>query len=578
MSSSSPIFKPEDFNPKPSICYFGLVQIKGQIKNFGILTEDRRRHVYILGKTGMGKSTLLQNMIIQDIYNGHGACFLDPHGDSAEYILDKIPPKRHKDVVYFNPSDTDYPFGFNMLDTQNGEEPFLVASGMMAVFRRIWEGMWSARMEYILSNTLLALLETPNTTLLGVVKILTDKSYRKKIVGRVKNPLVKNFWTREFVTFNDKYRQEAISPILNKIGQFFSTGLNRNILGQAKSTINFREIMDSKKIFIANLSKGKLGEDNSSMLGSFIVTKLQLTAMSRVNLAESQREDFFMYVDEFQSFTTDSFSTILSEARKYKLNLTIAHQYISQLEESGSQKIRGAIFGNTGTIISFRTGSEDAETLAKEFEPNIKTSQMVSLNKAQIALKMSISGKASSPFIASTMPPAFDHIGGNTEAVVDISRQTWGTPKSLVEASIDLWMQSQIPSLDLADYDNYKKIQEYINNTNSSQDPSLQTSNLQTSGANASTIPNNLPNNLPNSSNDSNNSQNKLAELKNHLQELKSQVKLKSKNLKTFNLNLESNRVNPSQNLKLKPSAGPVSSASLSSSSLEVEDPGFALP
>jgi hypothetical protein len=427
-------------NLRPDICYFGNVSDRGVSKNFGILQDDRRRHMYILGKSGMGKSTLLENMILQDIYNGHGVCFLDPHGDSAEYILDRVPSFRQNDVIYVNPSDTDFPIGLNMLENNRGEESFLIASGMMAVFSRIWAGMWSSRMEYILNNTLLALLETPGNTLLAVVRLLTDNDFRKKIVGNVQDPLVKNFWNKEFASFNEKYKTEAIAPILNKIGQFFSTDLVRNILGQSKSTIDMRDIMDNRKIFIVNLSKGRLGEDNSSLLGSLIVTKLQLAAMGRVDMPESARNDFYLYVDEFQNFTSDSFATILSEARKYRLNLILAHQYISQLTESGNEKVRNAIFGNVGTMISFRVGSDDGLVLEKEYEPVFQSQQLINLNARQIALKMSIAGKPCMPFIASTLPPIFSELNGQIEKVIAVSRERNTRPKAEVKDKINKWL------------------------------------------------------------------------------------------------------------------------------------------
>jgi Type IV secretion-system coupling protein DNA-binding domain len=427
-------------NLRPDICYFGQVNDRGLNKKFGVLQDDRRRHMYILGKSGMGKSTLLENMILQDIYNGHGVCFMDPHGDSSETILDRIPKWRKNDVVYFNPGDMENPIGFNMLEAKRGEQAFLIASGMMAVFGRIWAGMWSSRMEYILNNTLLALLETPGNTLLGVVRMLTDKDFMTKIVNNCEDPMVKNFWIKEFGSFNDKYRTEAIAPILNKIGQFFSTDLIRNILGQPKSTIDFRDIMDNKKILIVNLSKGKIGEDNSNLLGSFIVTKLQLAAMSRVDIPEHQRNDFYLYVDEFQNFTTDSFATILSEARKYRLCLILAHQYISQLTESGNEKVRNAIFGNVSTICTFRVGTDDAEFLEREFEPIFTGPQLLNLAKHQMTLKLSIQGKPSLPFIAGTLPPMFDECAGMYEGVVAQSRERYATPVTKVKDRINKWL------------------------------------------------------------------------------------------------------------------------------------------
>ncbi len=429
---------------KTSICYFGTTNNKGVSKTFGVLSEDRRKHLYILGKTGMGKTTLLQNMVLQDIYNGFGVCFVDPHGDPSEYILDRIPTHRQNDVVYFNPADTDFPIGLNMFEATHGEERFLIASGLIAVFHRLWQGMWSARMEYILNNTLLALLENPDSTLLSIIQMLTDIDFRKKVVENITDPLIKNFWTKEFSNFNDRYRQEAISPILNKIGQFLANDLTRNIVGQKKSTINFREIIDNQKILVVNLSKGKLGEDNSNLLGCLIVTKLQLAALSRADVPEKDRKDFYLYVDEFQNFTTDSFTTILSEARKYKLNLILAHQYISQLTESGNDKIKSAIFGNVGTIISFRLGSEDADFMAKEFAPIFEPKDFLSLEKTQIALSLSIKDNKSKPFLANTLAPIFDKLAGRFIVNAGVSRQKYGIPKNQVVDEINKVMKNKV--------------------------------------------------------------------------------------------------------------------------------------
>lgn len=421
---------------KPDLCYFATVTFENQTKTFGILTEDRRRHLYIVGKTGMGKTTLLENMVLQDIYNGMGVCFIDPHGDSSEYILDRIPAHRQQDIVYFNPADTHFPVGLNLFEKRNGEQNFLIASGLIAVFHRLWAGMWSARMEYILNNTILALLETPDHTLISIIQMLTDDKYRSRIVSGLQDPLVKNFWTKEFSTFNSRYQQEAISPILNKIGQFLSTDLVRNIVGQTHSTIDLRSIMDEGKILIVNLSKGKLGEDNSNMLGSLLLTKLQLAALSRADQSREERLDFNLYVDEFQNFTTDSFSTILSEARKYRLNLILAHQYIAQLTESGNERVKNAIFGNVGTIISFRTGSEDAGFLAKEFSSAFEFSDLISLDRTEIALTLSIQGKRSTPFLAHTLPPIFDKLGGRLTPNTESSRQKYGVSRDVVTNQI----------------------------------------------------------------------------------------------------------------------------------------------
>ncbi len=427
--------------------FIGTVELDNTIKTFGFLPEDRRRHVYMIGKSGMGKSTLLENMILQDIYAGDGVCFLDPLGDSAESILDQIPGFRQKDVIYFNPADTEFPIGLNMLESNNGEPPFLVASSLMAVLKRIWAGVWSARMEYILNNTILALLDTPGNTLLGVVRMLTNDDFRSAIVENIQNIMVKNFWTQEYTKFDQKYKTEAISPILNKVGQFFSSTMIRNILGQRTSQIDFRDIMDSKKIMIANLAKGKLGEDNSSLLGSMLVTKFQLAAMSRNDISESERQDFFLYVDEFQNFTNDSFATILSEARKFRLCLTIAHQYIAQLTAGDPDEvIKNAVFGNVGTIISFRIGSADSEDMEKELFPLSKNGELrklfLNLDRSQIIVRTSVLNKVLDPFTANTLPPIYSSIKGNKLAMTTTSRQLYATPRIQVEQSIASYFDS----------------------------------------------------------------------------------------------------------------------------------------
>jgi hypothetical protein len=427
-----------DLELQPEVCYFGVREDQDQNEVFGINQNDRKKHVYIIGKTGMGKTSMLQNMVLQDIYNGYGVCYMDPHGDSARYILDRIPKHRHNDVVYINPSDLEYPVGFNILEAN--QAVYLTASELMAVFGKIWSGLWSSRMEYILNNTLLALLETPGNTLLSVVKMLTDDIFRISIVQRLKDPVVKHFWTQEFANFNQRYRQEAISPILNKIGQFLSSEIIRNILGQQKSTVDLREIMDEGKILIVNLSKGLLGEDNSNLLGALLIAKLQVAALSRADIDdETNRRDFYLYVDEFQNFTNDSFSTILSEARKYGLNLILAHQYIAQLTETGDTKVRNAIFGNVGTMLSFRIGSVDAKQIAQEFSGSFKPNYLVNLDPYEIAVKMQVNGIIQKPFKAKTLAPIFAPLGGNYQAVVEISRYHYAKNRSQVALQISEW-------------------------------------------------------------------------------------------------------------------------------------------
>jgi Type IV secretion-system coupling protein DNA-binding domain len=439
-----------------NVCYFGMIEDKGQTKSFGILDSDRSHHMYLLGKTGMGKSTMLHNMCLQDIYKGKGVCFIDAHGDSVEYILDRIPTNRQQDVIYFNPADLDYPLGLNMMQADTNEQSFLICSGLMSVFKSIWSGMWSSRMEYILSNTILALLEYPGTTMLSIVKMLSDDNYAKYIVSKVQNPLVKHFWTREYTNFHDKYRQEAIAPILNKIGQFFSNEMMRNILGQTKSSFSVRDVIDNRKILLVNLSKGRLGEDNSNLLGSLLVTKIQLAAMSRVDLPEEQRSGFYLYVDEFQNFTTDSFASILSEARKYGLNLILAHQYMDQLSETGKDNVRNAIVGNVGTWVTFQVGPRDAERIVAEFEPNCTKQQLLSLDKAEIAVKLSIYGRTSIPFFAKTIAPIFNDFGGKKDFFINLSRQRYTRRRDVVNKELSAYLAD-------TNFDNRKSNTKFLN-------------------------------------------------------------------------------------------------------------------
>jgi hypothetical protein len=409
---------------------------------FGIKRDDRRKHVYVIGKTGMGKTTLFENMVIQDIQKGEGVCFVDPHGDSAEKILNYVPSNRINDVIYLNPADTDFPIAFNPLEAVDPKYKHLVASGLMGVFTKIWAGVWSPRMEYILNNTILALLDSPCNTMLGIARMLVNKSYRKRIVDNIKDPVVRSFWVDEFANYSDKFRTEAIAPIQNKVGQFLSSAIIRNIVGQTKSSIDLREIMDNKKILILNLSKGRIGEDSSALLGAMIVTKLQLAAMSRVDIPEEEREDFYLYVDEFQNFATESFANILSEARKYRLNLIVAHQYIGQLVHDRNTVVRDAIFGNVGTLIVFRVGADDAEFLEKEFEPTYTMNDLVNLTKFNVYLKLLINGVSSHPFSATTLTP-INKTTGNEEKVVMVSRERYGTQRSIVEEKISKWLGAE---------------------------------------------------------------------------------------------------------------------------------------
>ncbi len=411
---------------------FAKTNFRNKETNFGIKTDDRRRHFYAIGKTGMGKTNLLENMAIQDIRNGHGVAFVDPHGDTAEKLISMIPTERLDDVIYFNPADNDFPLAFNVMERVAPEFRPLVASGLIGVFKKLWADSWGPRLEYILRNALLALLEYPGSNLLGVMRILVDKGYRKRVVDKITDPVVRSFWTDEFTQWNERTLQEVISPIQNKVGQFLTSPVIRNVVGQSRSSFDVRQIMDDKKILIMNLSKGRIGEDNSALMGAMIITKIQLAAMGRVDTAEEDRKDFYLYVDEFQNFATESFANILSEARKYRLNLILANQYITQLDET----VRDAIFGNAGTIVSFRVGAMDAEALEKEFEPVFMMNDIVNLPKYSIYLKLMIDGIAGDAFSATTLPPIARLEEDSTEKVIQLSRDKYGTPKQEVEDKI----------------------------------------------------------------------------------------------------------------------------------------------
>ncbi len=416
------------------ISFFAETNFRFEKRKFGIKTDDRRRHMYIIGKTGMGKTNLIENMVISDIKAGHGVALVDPHGDSAEKVIDFIPAERINDVVYFNPADDDYPIGFNILEVIDPKHKHLVAAGMMGVFKKIWPDVWSPRMEYILNNAILALLDYPGSTLLSMNRLLADSEYRRRVISKIKDPVVKSFWTDEFERWQEKFRSEAIAPIQNKVGQFLSVSIIRNIVAQVKSTINIREIMDSGKILIVNLAKGRIGEDSAKLLGGMIITKLQLAAMERINIPETERRDFYLFVDEFQNFVTDSFANILSEARKYRLNLIIAHQYIEQVDE----KITAAIFGNVGTLITFRIGAADAEILEKEFTPVFIMDDIVNLTKYDIYLKLMINGVASNPFSATVLPPIGDR-KASSDKVIKVSRERYAVKREIVEDKILRW-------------------------------------------------------------------------------------------------------------------------------------------
>ena len=421
------------------ITIFAETTFRNERKKFGIKEDDRRRHMYLIGKTGMGKSTVLENMIVEDIRAGRGVALVDPHGDLAEKIIEYIPTNRINDVIYFNPADMEYPIAFNVVEQVAPHLRHLVASGLIGVFQKLWADSWGPRLEYILRNSILAILDYPGSTLLGVTRMLSDKVFRKKVIAKIKDPVVKAFWVNEFAGYADKFASEAVSPIQNKVGQFLSSSLIRNIVGQVKSSIDMREIMDEGKILIMNLSKGRIGEDNSSLLGSMMITKIQLASMSRVNIPENQRNDCYLYIDEFQNFTTDSFANILSEARKYRLDLVMANQYIEQLGDV----VKAAVFGNIGTLIVFRVGATDAEELVKEFTPTFTEEDLVSLPKYEMYLKLMIDGIASDPFSArGLLPLPVEEKTGNVEKVIKVTRERYAKERKVVEDKIMRWHEN----------------------------------------------------------------------------------------------------------------------------------------
>jgi len=422
-------------SPDNQVVLFGKTEFRGVTTNFGIKIDDRRRHMYVIGKSGMGKSELLKSLAVQDIQDGRGLCFMDPHGDIIQDLLDYIPQERVKDVIFINPADMQYPVAFNVMEKVSFDQRHLVADGMMAVFKKIWVDQWSARMEYILNYTILALLEAEGSTLLGINRMMAEKEYRRRVVDQVTDPEVRAFWLTEFAKYNDRYAQEATAAIQNKIGQFVSNPLIRNLVGQVQTSFNMREAMDQKKIILVDISKGRIGEDASRLLGAMIITKVQLAAMSRVDIPRHERADFTLIVDEFQNFATASFASILSEARKFNLSLVVAHQYVKQLDEA----VADAVFGNVGTIITFRVGAEDAEMMEKEFEPEFTIQDIVNLGFRQIYLKLMIDGVTSHAFSAMTMDAIPKPAANFRDEVIEYSRSMYAHPRAEVEEKITKW-------------------------------------------------------------------------------------------------------------------------------------------
>ena len=418
-----------------AITIIGATNWRDRKRPFGIKQRDRRHHVYVIGKTGMGKTTLLENMIIQDIEQDRGVAILDPHGDLALRLLDFVPKERINDVVYFNPQDLDWPFSLNPFERVAPESRHLVAASLMSVFAKLFASSWGPRMAHILRNSILALLEMPGSTLLGIPRLLSDTHYREKVVASVTDPKVRDFWSNEFASYQPKFLTEAISPVLNKVGAFLTSPIVRNTIGQARSKVSFRKLIDEGKILIANLPKGTMGEENQILLGSLLVTKLQLAAMERVDMPEGDRRDFHLYCDEFQNFATPSFIEILSEARKYRLDLTLAHQYMGQLDD----RIREAVFGNVGTLISFRIGARDAEELEKEFSPEFSQDDFVRLPPHVFYVRICIDGATSRPFNADAATPRDTPAITHRAKIIEVSRKRYCAPRAEVQRKIRRW-------------------------------------------------------------------------------------------------------------------------------------------
>ena len=414
-----------------ALTIIGMTNFRNTFHEFGIKNDDRRRHIYIVGKSGTGKSTLIENMAVDDVVRGKGVIVVDPHGELADKVISCVPDDRINDVIVFDPSDRAYPIGFNLLEHVEDDFKGMVASGFVGIFKKIFGDSWGPRLEHILRNTVLALLDFPESTMLDIPRMLTDNRFRDRVVEKVKDPVIRDFWVNEFAQYDSKFRTEAVSPILNKVGQFLATATIRNIVGQSKSKIDIREIMDQKKILVVNLSRGKIGEDNSALLGAMMITKIQLAAMSRADVTADKRPDCFLYVDEFQNFATESFATILSEARKYNLCLTMANQYIEQM----SEEVRSAVFGNAGTITAFRVGGTDADFLVKEFEPVFDVNDLVNLDKYNVYIKLLIDGISSPAFSAKTLPPV-QKLTGNVEKIINQSHEKYSSLRSVIEEKI----------------------------------------------------------------------------------------------------------------------------------------------
>ncbi|MFO1459477.1 MAG: type IV secretion system DNA-binding domain-containing protein [Verrucomicrobiota bacterium] len=416
----------------------GRRELYGQLHPFGISPDDLRQHLYVIGKSGSGKTTLLRNLILQLIEAGEGVGLIDPHGDLAQDILDHIPRHRIEDVVYLDPADEEFPIGLNVLRTSGPQH--LVVSGIVGAVKSIWAESWGPRLEYILYAALAALIECDNVSLLGVQRMLSDRRYRYWVVKQVRDPMVRWFWENEFENYDKRLLSEAVSPVQNKIGQLLMAPQLRNILGQVTRAVDARFMMDRKRIFIANLSKGKLGEDKSNLLGALLVSEFHLAAMGRADVPESERPDFRLFVDEFQSFATDSFASILSEARKYRLSLTLSHQYTDQLPK----EVQSAVFGNVGSLVSFRVGQSDAEILEREFGKEFTASQFTQLSNHHVLVRILNGGAQAEPFRGKTLEP-WGKRWGRRETIIRRNRERYASKREEVDGRIRRWLGEYPP-------------------------------------------------------------------------------------------------------------------------------------
>jgi len=423
-------------NHDPQII-IGERQEWGDSHAFGISAADLRQHVYVIGKTGSGKTTLLRNLILQHVAYGHGVGLIDPHGDLAEDLLCHIPPRRADHLCYFNPGDLEFPVGMNLIGNVAPDDRHLVASGIVSAFKGIWRDSWGPRLEYILYNAISALLDCQNATLLGINRLLVDEKYRAAVIRQVKDPFIQAFWQEEYEGYDPRFQREAIAPIQNKLGQFLLNPVVRNILGQVKSKVSLPFVMNRERLFIANLSKGRLGHDKANLLGSFLAAEFQLAAMSRADRPEQERPDFHLFIDEFQNFSTDAFASMLAEARKYRLCLTLSHQYIDQL----ALPVRQAVFGNVGTLIAFRLGYADAELVEKELGKAIPAAALADLDRYEAVVKLLEDGTTKTPFRAQMLPP-FANEAGRKDKLIARSRERFATPRHIIEAKLRRWMGS----------------------------------------------------------------------------------------------------------------------------------------